>query len=120
MKARRERRVPPSRQALAILEASRDAVPDGKERIFPSQRGKALSDNTISKLLRENGVKCVPHGMRSSFRDWTAECSDVPREIAEHASAHVEGSAREHAYKRTDFFERRRTLMQEWADFVLP
>ena len=120
MKASREHRVPLSRQALAILEAARDAMPDGMEQIFPSQRGKTLSDNTISKLLRENGVNCVPHGMRSSFRDWAAECSDVPREIAEHALAHVEGSASERAYKRTDFFERRRALMQEWADYVLP
>ena len=58
--------------------------------------------------------------MRSSFRDWAAECSDVPREIAEHALAHVEGSTSELAYRRTDYFERRRGLMSEWADYILP
>ena len=56
--------------------------------------------------------------MRSSFRDWGAECSDAPREIAEFALGHVEGSAAELAYRRTDYFERRRELMQAWADYL--
>ena len=118
MKAGREHRVPLSRQALAALDQAR-AFGDGTGLIFPSQRGKVLTDSTISKLLRENRVGCVPHGMRSSFRDWAAECSDVPREIAEHALGHVEGSASELAYRRTDYFNRRRELMQDWACFIL-
>ena len=117
MKAGREHRVPLSRQALAVLDQAR-AFGDGTGLIFPSQRGKALTDSTISKLLRENRVGCVPHGMRSSFRDWAAECSDVPREIAEHALGHAEGSASELAYRRTDYFDRRRVLMEEWGAFV--
>ena len=119
MKAGREHRVPLSRQAVAVLEAARGQAPDGTGLIFPSQRGKALADSTISKLVRENHIACVPHGMRSSFRDWAAECSDEPLEIAQHAIAHVEGSASEKAYRRTDYFDRRRTLMQQWADYVL-
>ena len=118
MKAKRGHRVPLSRQALTVLESARGQMSDGQNLIFPSQRGKALTDSTISKLVRENKIGCVPHGMRSSFRDWAAECSDVPREIAEHALAHVEGTASELAYRRTDYFERRRALMQEWADYV--
>ena len=86
--------------------------------VFPSQRGKTMSDSTLSKLLRENKIACVPHGMRTSFRTWAAECYEVPREIAEHALAQVEGSAAELAYQRTDYFERRRVLMREWADFL--
>lgn len=120
MKAGREHRVPLSRQAVAVLESARAETSDGSGLIFRSQRGKPLTDSTISKLLRENSIGCVPHGMRSSFRDWAAECTDVPREIAEHAIAHVEGTASEIAYRRTDYFERRRTLMQQWADYVLP
>ena len=120
MKAGREHRVPLSRQAIAMLESVRGEMSDGSGLIFRSQRGKPLTDSTISKLLRENNIGCVPHGMRSSFRDWAAECTDVPREIAEHAIAHVEGTASEIAYRRTDFFERRRMLMQQWADYVLP
>ena len=77
-----------------------------------------MSDSTLSKLLRENGIDTTPHGVRSAFRTWAAERSDVPREIAEFALAHVEGSAAELAYRRTDYFERRRQLMEEWAYYV--
>ena len=74
--------------------------------------------STLSKFLRENGIRAVPHGFRSSFRDWAAELSDAPREVAELALAHIEGSATERAYRRTDLFERRRELMQAWADYL--
>ncbi len=120
MKLGREHRIPLSRQAIAVLDAARCELSGGTGLIFPSKRGKPLTDSTISKMLRENNVRCVPHGMRSSFRDWAAESSDEPREIAEHALGHVEGSASERAYRRTDYFERRRALMQEWADYILP
>ena len=120
MKMPREHRVPLSRQALAVVEAARAEATELKGLIFPSQHGKALTDSTISKLVRENDIGCVPHGMRSSFRDWAAECSDVDSMIADHALAHVVGTASERAYRRTDFFDKRRTLMQEWGDFVLP
>ena len=119
MKAGLEHRIPLSRQAMGVLRQARELA-DDSGLVFPSQHGKALTDSTISKLVRENNIGCVPHGMRSSFRDWAAECSDVPREIAEHALAHVEGSTSELAYRRTDYFERRRGLMSEWADYILP
>jgi integrase len=118
MKADRDHRVPLSRQAVDVLWRAK-ARGDGTGLVFPSPRGKVLSDSTLSKLVRENGISAVPHGFRSSFRDWAAEKSDVPREIAEHALAHVEGSTSELAYRRTDYFERRRGLMQDWADYVL-
>ena len=117
MKGGRDHRIPLSSQAMAVLERAWE-VSGGVGLIFPSQRGKPLTDSTISKLVRENGIGCVPHGMRSSFRDWGAECSDAPREIAEFALGHVEGSAAELAYRRTDYFERRRELMQAWADYL--
>ncbi len=117
MKTGREHRTPLSRQAMDVLRQARE-LSDGSGLVFPSQRGKALTDSTVSKMVRENGVGCVPHGMRSSFRDWAAECSDAPREIAEHCLAHVEGSASELAYRRTDYFERRRILMEQWSDFI--
>ena len=102
---------------MDLLEQAREST-GGEGFVFPAQRGKPLTDSTISKLVRENGIGCVPHGMRSSFRDWGAECSDAPREIAEFALGHVEGSAAELAYRRTDYFERRRELMQAWADYL--
>ncbi len=117
MKRQRKHRVPLSDQAMEVLRQARQ-LSDGDGLVFPSITGKALTDSTISKLLRENNVACVPHGMRSSFRVWAAECSDAPREIAEMCLAHVEGSAVELAYRRTDYFQARRLLMQQWADYI--
>lgn len=117
MKTGLRHRVPLSRQAVSLLRETQ-ARGETTGRVFNTPRGKALSDSTLSKLLRENDVGAVPHGFRSSFRDWAAECTNVPREIAEQALAHVEGSASELAYRRTDYFERRRALMQEWADYL--
>ena len=74
-----------------------------------------MSGSTLSKLLRELGIDAVLHGFRSSFRDWAAECSDAPREVCELALVHVNSDRIETAYRRTELFERRRALMQEWA-----
>ena len=119
MKTGREHRVPLSVRALEILEQAR-AMSDGSGYIFPSLTGRAMSNSTISKLIRENGIGCVPHGMRSSFRDWAAECTDAPREVCELALAHVNSDRVEAAYRRTDLFDRRRALMQAWADHISP
>ena len=72
----------------------------------------------MGKLLKRLGIDCTPNGMRSTFRDWAAECTDCPREISELALAHVTGTAAELAYRRTDYFDKRRDLMQDWADFI--
>ena len=117
MKTDREHRIPLSRQAVELLASARGGG-GGTELVFPSVRGEALSDNTLSKLFRELGIDGTPHGMRSAFRDWAAEISDAPREIAEMCLAHVEGTAAELAYRRTDYFERRREMMQQWADYL--
>ncbi|MYF76820.1 MAG: tyrosine-type recombinase/integrase [Acidobacteria bacterium] len=117
MKANREHRVPLSSGALAVLRQAR-ALSDDSELVFPSVRGRRLSDATISKMVRELRIGAVPHGFRSSFRDWAAECSDAPREVCELALAHVNSDRVEAAYRRTDLFERRRQLMEEWAAFL--
>ena len=69
-------------------------------------------------VVRNLGIGAVPHGFRSSFRDWAAECSDAPREVCELALAHVNANSIEAAYRRTDMFERRRALMEQWAAFL--
>ena len=69
-------------------------------------------------MVRNLGIRAVPHGFRSSFRDWAAECSDAPREVCELALAHVNTNSIEAAYRRTDLFERRRALMEQWARFL--
>ena len=118
MKTGREHRVPLSKQAVECVTSAGSELFDGAGLIFPGQNGKQLSDMALTMLLRRLEIPATVHGMRSSFRDWAAERSDAPREVAEHALAHVEGSAAELAYRRTDYFDKRRDLMQSWADFV--
>ena len=117
MKKGREHRVPLSPQALEVLAKAR-ASANSSALVFPTVRGRVMSDSTMSKLLRENRIDAVPHGFRSSFRDWTSERMDVPRVVAEMALAHVEKDKTVAAYARSDLFERRRKLMEAWANFV--
>ena len=117
MKAKLEHRVPLSVRAVAVLDEAR-VIADKSGLVFPSPTGRVLSDSTLSKLLRELGIGAVPHGFRSSFRDWAAERTDVPREVCELALAHVNSDRVEAAYRRSDLFERRRRLMADWATYV--
>ena len=77
LKAKRDHRVLLSARALEILHEARDLSEDS-HLVFPSPHGRALGDNTIFKLLRDLGIGAVPHGFRSPFRDWAAECTDAP------------------------------------------
>ena len=116
MKQDREHRVPLSKAAVTILTRAK-AYSHGKGLVFPSSTGKAMSDSTISKLMRENEIEAVPHGFRSSFRDWCAE-NNVDRQVAESCLAHVVGNATEAAYLRSDMFDLRRDVMNRWADYL--
>ena len=118
MKAGREHRVPLSDRAVAILDEAR-ALHDESGFIFPGTRaGKPLSDMTLSKLMRDLGLDAVPHGFRTSFRNWAGECTNAPREVMELFLAHTVRNKVEAAYNRTDLFERRRTLMDQWASYL--
>ena len=110
-----EHRVPLSGRALEILG---EALPlsDGAGLVFPSVRGGKIAAQAFSTLLRDSGVDATAHGFRSSFRDWCGE-TGKPRELAETALAHVLGGV-EGAYFRSDLFDRRRALMQAWADYA--
>ena len=88
MKQRREHRVPLSARAREILAEVREHSV-GSERVFSSVRGRTLKDFALSGLLRELDIPAVPHGFRSSFRDWAAECTDAPHAVMEAALAHV-------------------------------
>ncbi len=117
MKAKRDHRVPLSGRALAILhDVSR--LSDGTALVFRSLRGKPLSAVTLPRLTKELGIAAVPHGFRSSFRDWAAEQTNTPREVVEAALAHTVQNPTEAAYARSDLFERRRRLMDEWAAYL--
>ena len=117
MKTMREHRVPLSARALGILRTARE-YSDSSGLIFPSVTGRGMSDSTMSKLLRENGIEAVPHGFRSSFRDWASERTNIPREVAEESLAHENPNKVESAYRRSDLFERRRDLMDSWARYL--
>jgi len=120
-KANREHRVPLVEQSLRLLQ-SLPRVLD-TQKIFPNSSGFALSDSTLSKLMREMletlpGLTGVPHGFRSSFRDWSAEQTDSNEEVRRVATMHSVGDAVQQAYQRSDLLEKRRRLMTEWANFL--
>ena len=116
MKAGREHRVPLSDRALAVLDEAHQLA-DGAL-VIPTATGRMPSQSGMPKLLRQIGIAAVPHGFRSSFRDWVAECTDAPREVCELALAHVNNDRVEAAYRRSDLFDKRRTLMADWAAYL--
>lgn len=116
MKAKREHRVPLSDAAWLILESIKRV--NGVNLVFPGTRGGALSDMSLTAVMRRMGVEAVPHGLRSSFRNWTAEMTSYPNEVAEMALAHTVSSATEAAYRRGDLLEKRRPMMTDWAEFL--
>ena len=116
MKMGREHRVPLSSGALDVLDQAK-ALGDGTGIVFPGKRGRPLGDATLSLLLRRLEVPCVPHGMRSSFRDWCSE-TGVAREVAEACLAHVVKNKVEAAYARSDLLERRREVMRAWSEYI--
>jgi integrase len=115
MKMGREHRAPLSPTAVALLNELPRMV--GTDLVFPAPRGGALSDMTLSAVLRRMKVAAVPHGFRSTFRDWASERTNYPRDVAEMALAHAIGDRVEAAYRRGDLFEKRQCLMADWAVF---
>ena len=121
-KARQDHRVPLQPQAIKLLKSLSKVA--GTNLIFPNRNNKALSDmafNQIMRGMRERGelkVEGVPHGFRSTFRDWSAERTSYSDEIRKAASGHAIGDSVKEAYQRTDLLEKRRSLMNEWANFL--
>lgn len=133
MKMRREHRVPLSQPAIALLKDLPKLA--GTDLIFPSSQLKPMSDMTIAAVMKRmhgsaiaNGGlgwidpvskrPAVPHGLRSTFRDWVAERTDYPGDLAEFALAHKVGSAVERAYRRSDMLAKRREMMTDWAAYL--
>ena len=118
MKAKRRHRVALSLRALTILEEAR-ALDDGSGLVFPgAKRGRPIGISAMLKTIRGLGFDTVPHGFRSSFRDWAAECTNTRHAVMEAALAHTVRNKTEASYFRTDLFERRRTLMDQWSEFL--
>jgi integrase len=119
MKAGREHRIPLSKPAIEILNNFSPGNPEAP--IFPgAKKGKGLSNMAFLTLLRRMKREDItPHGFRSTFRDWAAEQTNFPREVAEHALAHSLPDKVEAAYRRSDLFEKRQLLMEEWSKFCM-
>ncbi|RMD91187.1 MAG: site-specific integrase [Alphaproteobacteria bacterium] len=119
MKAGRAHRVPLPERALAILREMETSRYEEEEFVFPgARRGRPLSDMSLSAVLKRMGCTDITvHGFRSSFRDWCAESTAFPREVAEAALAHVVADKVEAAYRRGDLFAKRQRLMEAWAAY---
>ncbi len=118
MKAGREHRVPLASRAVEILKQARELSDDGPY-VFPGRPKAPLSNMAFLMLLRRLGPTDITvHGFRSSFRDWAADRTNAPHAVCEAALAHSVRDKAEAAYNRTDLFERRRKLMESWANFA--
>lgn len=118
MKAGKAHAIPLTDAALAVLDRAKLFRCKASDLVFPGQNPKrAMSDMTLLKILRDMDAGVTVHGFRSSFRDWVAEETSYPGEIAEAALAHAIPNKVEAAYRRTDFLEKRRGLMTDWAVF---
>ncbi|MDR3453810.1 MAG: integrase arm-type DNA-binding domain-containing protein [Rhodoferax sp.] len=115
MKAGREHRVPLSPAALQLLKDLPRMA--GTDLVFPAPRGGQLSDMTLTAVMRRMEVPAVPHGFRSTFRDWCSERTNYSNQVAEMALAHAIGDKVEAAYRRGDLFDKRCRLMADWAAF---
>jgi len=115
MKAKEEHQVPLAKPALALLRRLQEAKTG--DLVFPGVRGKPLSDAAFSTFLQRMKLDVTQHGFRSSFRDWAGESTNFARDIAELALAHAVGDKVERAYRRGKALERRRELMEAWADY---
>ena len=115
MKAGKEHRVPLSRPVVNLLKALPRS--DNSDLVFAGSNDKPLSDMALTAVMRRMEVDAVPHGFRSTFRDWVGDCTDYPRDVAEFALAHTLSSKVEAAYRRSDALEKRRQMMEDWADF---
>lgn len=119
MKAKETHVVPLSKAAVSILRRRWKLRTSDEGLVFSNNGEKPISDMTMTKLLRDAGIKgATVHGFRSAFTDWAAEKTDFPKEVADKALAHKLSNQVEAAYRRTDFFDKRRELMTMWAKFI--
>jgi integrase len=124
MKKKKPHRIPLSKRAIEILKEQKERYPD-EDLIFPSPRGKILSDSVFTTFLRNHKVQsseppriATAHGFRSSFRDWASE-HGYSRDLAERALAHVITNKTEKAYHRTDLLDERRSMMEVWSNYIV-
>jgi integrase len=116
IKAGKEHRVPVSPAAFPLLGSP--GAPDELVFVSPVKKGRPLSDAALAAVLERMGVDVTVHGFRSTFRDWAGETTPHAREVIEAALAHRLRDKAEAAYARGDLFQKRRKLMEDWADYL--
>ena len=120
MKGRRDAtkdfRIPLSAEAQRVIAEARKFARDGL--LFPGVKHGVISDMTMTAFMDRRGMKERPHGFRTSLRVWLAEATNAPHDVAEMCISHMVGSKTVQAYKRTDFLEQRRALMERWGAFL--
>ena len=120
MKAGKEHRVPLSAEAMKVIKEMEPFRRHTDNYVFPGQaQGKPISEPSLLKVVKQQDKTLTVHGFRSTFRDWCAEQTSFPREVAEAALAHSVKDKTEAAYQRGDLFEKRRKLMDQWAQYCL-
>ena len=117
MKAGKTHRVPLTKECLKILEETKPFKTS--DYVFSFSKDKPLSNQALLKTLKSTHPTLTVHGFRSSFRDWCAEMTAYPREVAEAALAHSLTNATEAAYQRGDLFVKRSKLMNAWSDYCI-
>ena len=117
MKAKREHRVPLCRRAVKLLDAAR-TLGDDMSLVFPMRSGRPIAPSTLPKMLQHHKIAAVAHGFWSSFRDWAAEKTDHPRGASRRRWHMWSRTKAEAAYARSDLFERRRRLMDDWSAYL--
>lgn len=117
-KTGREHKIPLVPEAIAVIQAAK--LKDCQDLLFPSPTGKVLSDATMSRLMQREELEYRPHGFRATFRTWVEEQTDTPFEVAEAVLGHVVEGEVVRAYQRSDWLEKRRSLLAAWCKFVWP
>ncbi len=112
-----EHKIPLTDEAMRVIEQAHKY--EGSSLLFPSTRGKALSDATMSRFMQREGYEARPHGFRATFRSWAEECTDAPFEVKEACLGHVVDKGVVAAYQRGERLEQRRSLLLEWEQYLL-
>ena len=116
-KTKREHKIPLTDEALCVIEQAHKY--EGSNLLFPSTRGKPLSDATMSRFMEREGYEARPHGFRATFRSWAEECTDAPFEVKEACLGHVVDAGVVGAYQRGERLERRRKLLEQWKSCLV-
>lgn len=115
-KTKREHKIPLTGEALRVIDQAHKFV--GSNLLFPSAKGRPLSDATMSRFMEREGYEARPHGFRATFRSWAEECTDAPFEAKEACLGHVVDKGVVGAYQRGDRLEKRCLLLNDWASFL--